>query len=241
MQPNTYDLRGKVAIVTGGGKGLGRTLTQYLLEAGMKVAICSRNRAHIDQAVSEVSAQYADQIFGDTCDIRNAGEVQAFVSAVVQKFGAIHVLINNTGFGKNSLVWETSEEDWDEVMDTNLKGTFLMCKYVIPHMITQKDGYVMNIASQAALHGYTRTGVYCASKFGMLGFGKALQEEVREHGIHVHSINPALIQSHKKPGDSIDTGLLQNEDLGATIVFLLQQPRRVKFDNVGLWGIGFEH
>lgn len=121
-------------------------------------------------------------------------------------------------------------------MDTNVKGTFLMCKNVVPNMIKQKEGYVVNIASQAALNGYANAGVYCASKFAMVGLGKALQEEVREYGIHVHSLNPALIQSQKTPKEKIDSGLIQNDDLADMLVYLLRQPRRLKIDNIGMWG-----
>ncbi|MEE3130938.1 MAG: SDR family oxidoreductase, partial [Pseudomonadota bacterium] len=134
------------------------------------------------------------------------------------------------------LIWETSEKAWDEVMDTNVKGTFLMCKEVVPHMINNKEGYIINIASQAALNGYANAGVYCASKFAMVGLGKALQEEVRPYGIHVHSLNPALIQSQKTKTEKVDDGLIQNEDLGNMVVYLLSQPRRLKIDNIGLWG-----
>ena len=103
-------------------------------------------------------------------------------------------------------------------------------------MIDNKEGYIINIASQAALNGYANAGVYCASKFAMVGLGKALQEEVRPYGIHVHSLNPALIQSQKTETEKVDSGLIQNEDLGKMVVYLLSQPRRLKIDNIGLWG-----
>lgn len=106
-------------------------------------------------------------------------------------------------------------------------------------MIDNCEGYIINIASQAALNGYANAGVYCAPKFAMLGLGKALQEEVRPYGIHVHSLNPALIQSQKTEEEAIDNGLIQNEGLANTITFLLQQPRRLKIDNIGMWGFNY--
>lgn len=145
-------------------------------------------------------------------------------------------IINNSGFGKDTLVWETSEEDWDDVMDTNVKGAFLMSKAVLPKMIENSEGFIINIASQAALNGYANAGVYCASKFAMVGLGKALQEEVKPYGIHVHSLNPALIQSQKTEEEAIDPGLIQNQDLADALLFLLTQPRRLKIDNIGMWG-----
>ena len=233
---DTYALAGKTAIVTGGGKGLGKTLARFLLEAGMNVAICGRTETAVKQTVKQFDVLFPGNIIGQVCDVSKSADVASFARKVKDTFGELHVLINNSGFGKETLIWETSEEDWDEVMDTNVKGAFLLCKEVVPHMINNKEGYIINIASQAALNGYANAGVYCASKFAMVGLGKALQEEVRPYGIHVHSLNPALIQSQKAETEKVDDGLIQNEDLGNMVVYLLSQPRRLKIDNIGLWG-----
>ena len=231
-----YDLSGKVAVVTGGGKGLGKTITEFLLRSGMKVAICGRNESTISSTVDELKSQYQNHVYGAVCDVSDSIQVTEFINQVKQTFGQIHVLINNSGFGKDCVIWQTSEADWDEVMNTNVKGAFLMCKEIVPDMIRHNEGYIVNIASQAALNGYARAAVYCASKFAMLGLGQALQEEIREYNIHVHTLNPALIQSQKGPDDEIETNLIQNEDLANTLLFLLQQPRRLKIDNIGMWG-----
>jgi 3-oxoacyl-[acyl-carrier protein] reductase len=236
MQPDEYSIIDKVAIVTGGGKGLGLTIAQTLLQSGMKVAICGRNQQTISEAVEILSLTYPERIIGEVCDVSDAMSVKRFVSNTGALFGDVNVLINNSGFGKDSLVHETTEADWDDVMDTNVKGAFLMSKACVPAMMNNREGYILNIASQAALNGYAHAGVYCASKFAMVGLGKALQEEVRDYGVHVHSLNPALIQSQKTPDESLDAGLIQNEDLAAMVVYLLQQPRRLKIDNIGLWG-----
>ncbi len=231
-----YQLKDKVAIVTGGGKGLGKAITQFLLEQGMKVAICSRSGDTINDTVAEFNQRYYSNIIGMPCDVSKADDVTAFNTFVIEHFGDIHVLINNSGFGKDTLVWQTSEQAWDDVMETNVKGAFLMSKACLLHMIDNKEGYVLNIASQAAINGYANAGVYCASKFALVGLGKALQEEVREFGIHVHSLNPALIQSQKTLDEAVDKSRIQNADIGRMVVYLLSQPRRLKIDNVGLWG-----
>ena len=200
------------------------------------MAICGRTETAVMQTVEQFDALFPGKVIGQVCDVSKSADVASFVRKVKDTFGELHVLINNSGFGKETLIWETSEKAWDEVMDTNVKGTFLMCKEVVPHMINNKEGYIINIASQAALNGYANAGVYCASKFAMVGLGKALQEEVRPYGIHVHSLNPALIQSQKAETEKVDDGLIQNEDLGNMVVYLLSQPRRLKIDNIGLWG-----
>lgn len=231
-----YELDDKVAIVTGGGKGLGKTITGFLLEQGMKVAICSRTESTISATVNEMSKSFPGKIIGSVCDVADSAQVSEFTSVVQQQFGTVHVLINNSGFGKDTLFWKTSEADWDSVMDTNVKGAFLMSKALLPAMVEDREGYIINIASQAALNGYANAGVYCASKFAMLGLGKALQEEVREFDIHVHTLNPALIQSQKTEKEAVNNSLIQNQDLASMIVYLLSQPRRLKIDNIGMWG-----
>jgi len=231
-----YELAGKVAIVTGGGKNLGKTITEFLLASDMSVAICGRDEAALKSTVAELSKTFPNKIIAQVCDVSNSAQVDNFERFVTAKLGDVHVIINNSGFGKETLVWQTAEDDWDDVMNTNVKGVYLIAKAFLPKMIENKEGYILNIASQAALNGYSNAGVYCASKFAMVGLSKALQEEVREFGIHVHSLNPALIQSKKKPDDIIDSGLIQNEDLARMALYLLQQPRRLKIDNIGLWG-----
>ncbi|WP_218353107.1 SDR family oxidoreductase [Alteromonas lipotrueiana] len=235
MTPTSI-LNNKVAIVTGGAKGLGLTLTESLLAEGMQVAICGREAAALEKEGRQLIADYPNQLFWQACDVSQAEEVDAFIDAVKRRFNSIDVLINNSGFGKQTLVWETSETDWNDVMDTNVKGPFLLARKVVPVMIAQQSGYIVNIASQAALNGYANAGVYCASKFAMVGLAKALQEEVRQYNIHVHSLNPALIQSHRGSDEAIDEGLVQNEDIASTLLFLLKQPRRLKIDNIGMWG-----
>lgn len=235
MTPTSI-LNNKVAIVTGGAKGLGLTLTESLLAEGMQVAICGREVAALEKEGRRLIADYPNQLFWQACDVSQAEEVDAFVDAVKRRFNSIDVLINNSGFGKQTLVWETGEADWDDVMDTNVKGPFLLARKVVPVMIAQQSGYIVNIASQAALNGYANAGVYCASKFAMVGLAKALQEEVRQYNIHVHALNPALIQSHRGSDEAIDEGLVQNEDIASTLLFLLKQPRRLKIDNIGMWG-----
>ncbi len=231
-----YPLENKIAIVTGGGQGLGKTITEYLLAQGMSVAICGRTQSTLTATVAEFNENYPNKIIGKVCDVGNAEQVQAFEEYVSEELGIIHVLINNSGFGKETLVWQTTEADWDDVMNANVKGVYLMARAFLPKMINNKEGYILNIASQAALNGYANAGVYCASKFAMVGLSKALREEVREFGIHVHSLNPALIQSNKKATDSLDSGLIQNEDLARMAIYLLEQPRRLKIDNIGMWG-----
>ena len=134
MTPTSI-LNNKVAIVTGGAKGLGLTLTESLLAEGMQVAICGREAAALEKEGRQLIADYPNQLFWQACDVSQAEEVDAFIDAVKRRFNSIDVLINNSGFGKQTLVWETSETDWNDVMDTNVKGPFLLARKVVPVMI----------------------------------------------------------------------------------------------------------
>lgn len=236
MQSDLYSLTNKVAIVTGGAKNLGLCITRTLLEKGMRVAICGRNQEDLSASLDLLAKDYGNKVWGMACDVSKSKEVERFYIEIEKQFGDVHILVNNSGFGKETLIWKTSEDDWDDVMNTNVKGAFLMSKAVSPTMIKNKEGYIVNIASQAALNGYANAGVYCASKFAMLGLGKALQEELHPYNVHVHSLNPALIQSKRKKEEALDPSLLQNEDIAQMLTYLIQQPRRIKIDNVGLWG-----
>ncbi len=217
-------LQGKTAIITGGGSGIGRAIAVSLLHEGANVVIASRRALALDNAVSIA------------CDVRKKSDVINVANAAKQRFGTIDILVNNTGLGVGSNIVDCSEEDWHKVLDTNLTGTFLMTQAVLPTLIAQHSGYIINIASQAAKHGYPQAGPYCASKFGIIGLSEALQQEVREFGVHVHCLCPGLVQVPPPQNDGeTRQGVLQVEDLAATALFLLKLPRRVNIENIGLF------
>jgi NAD(P)-dependent dehydrogenase (short-subunit alcohol dehydrogenase family) len=210
-------LHGKTAIITGGTSGIGKAIADALRAEGVNVVAASRRTS-------------------PACDVRKKSDVTKLVAHVTERFGHIDILVNNTGIGVGSKIVECSEEDWHRVLDTNLTGTFLMTQAVLPAMIAQRSGYIINIASQAAKHGYPNAGPYCASKFGIIGLSEALQHEVRELGIHVHCLCPGLVQV-PPPGkpDEIRPGVLQVEDLANAALFLLKQSAHVQIENIGLF------
>lgn len=220
----TETLTAKTAIVTGGGSGIGKAIATALLQEGTNVVVASRRALVVEGAVSVA------------CDVRKKADALKVAEVAKQRFGSIDILVNNSGLGVGSKIVDCSEEDWCLVLDTNLTGTFLMTQAVLPAMIEQKSGYIINIASQAAKHGYPNAGPYCASKFGIVGFSEALQHEVREFGIHVHCLCPGLVQVPPPKNESeVRPGVLQVEDLASATLFLLKQPRRVQLENIGLY------
>lgn len=231
-----YTLQNKTAIITGGGSGIGKAIAKALILEGVNVVISSRRIDLLRSVAEELNNYGKGKAVPVECDLRDDGMINNLVGQVNSMFPSIDVLINNSGLGISKLIVDLTIEDWDYVMDTNLKGTFLLTKAVLPKMMEQRSGYIINIASQAAKHGYPEAGVYCASKFGLLGFAEALQQEVREYGIRVNSLCPALVQvPPPATAEEIRTDVLQVEDLAQSVLFLLKQPDRVKFENVGLY------
>lgn len=183
------DIKNKVVIITGGARGIGKSMAELFASEGAKVVICSRNEKELSEAAGEISEKYGE-CKGIKCDVSNSGDVKNFVKEVTDKYFNIDILINNAGLGYFKPLMETSEEDWDTTMDINLKGPFLMCKEVIPHI---KKGIIVNISSGAGKHGFPNFSVYCASKFGLVGFGESIAGELPH--IKVYTLCPGPVET----------------------------------------------
>jgi len=210
-------LNGKVAIVTGAGQGIGREIALCLAREGARIAV-------ID--VTDKAFTVADEIKllnGDSvaikCDVTNWQEINNMVNDVVGKFGRIDVLVNNAGIrGPRSFITEIKEEEWDEVIAVNLKGPFLVTKAVLPVMIKQKKGKIINISSIAGMiSGLFGALPYSASKAGLVGFTRSLAVEVGSYGINVNAICPGFIATEMslgkvdKGGHTVDFDIFRNE------------------------------
>ena len=193
-----FDLSGKTAIVTGGGKGIGRQMAQGLAQAGANVVVCARNAERCEQAAAELE-QLGVRALGLGCDVRDADQVQAVVGRTVADFGAVDVLVNNAG-----TVWGATPEDmplegWQKVVDVNLTGVFLFSQAAGRAMIDRGGGSIVNIASVAGLHGappeIVNTVVYHATKGGVIAFSRDLAWKWAAHGIRVNAIAPGWFPS----------------------------------------------
>ena len=231
---------GQTAIVTGGGSGIGYAIGAALLAAGANLVITSRNGARLEQAAAQLRQCGRGEVVAITADVRSRDDAQRVAGQTLARFGRIDMLINNSGLGVGDLAIDLSEEHWDLVMNTCAKGSFLFSQAVLPAMQAQRHGVILNIASQAALNGYANASVYCAAKFAVVGFAKALQEEVRPYGIRVHSLCPGLVQvPPPAAGEAPRPGWLQVSDLAEQALFVLSRPPHVHLDNLGSWGLSF--
>ncbi|MDQ2890717.1 MAG: SDR family oxidoreductase [Gemmatimonadota bacterium] len=186
-------LVGKHAIITGGGHGLGRTIAAALARAGARVTIMGRDAAILANTAREISANGVDAI-AISCDVADPAAVASAFGEATETSGAAHVLVNNAGRANSADFTATTLEDWRHTIDVNLTGPFMCSQQVLPAMLRQAAGRIINIASTAALRGYPSLSAYCASKHGLLGLTRSLAAEVARHGVTVNAVCPGYTE-----------------------------------------------
>lgn len=189
-----FDITGKVAIITGGGTGIGRGIALEFAKAGATVVIGSRKQENLDTVAGEIKA-LGGQCLAIATDIRVPEQVDNLVKQTVDKFGRIDILVNNAGASFMCPLEDMTPNGWDTIININLKGTFLCCRAAGKVMIEQKKGKIINIASTAGVNGSARMAHYGAAKAGVINFTKSLAMEWAQHNINVNCIAPGLIET----------------------------------------------
>jgi 3-oxoacyl-[acyl-carrier protein] reductase len=213
----------KVALVTGGSRGIGRAIALRLAELGAAVAICGRNSEALNSAAAELAALKVP-VFTQVADVTREAEVNALVAATQAALGEISILVNNAGIGVFGPTHEKSEEDWDRVLNTNLKSVFLASKAVAPSMISRKTGDIINISSLAGLNAFAGGGIYCASKWGVQGLTACMAEDLRGHGIRVSVICPGSVATEFSGSGPKDASkVLSPEDVAHAVETIVTQ------------------
>ena len=220
------DLTNRVAIVTGGTRGIGRAIAASLVSTGVRVAITARNEKDLTDAVSELNR--TGHSAGYVCDVRDYEQVKSTVARIASDFGGIDILVNNAGVGIFETVESMSVEDFHAVLETNVFGVFYCCHEVIPLMKRRGGGYIINISSLAGANPHARMAAYNASKFGLNGFSEALMQEVRHDDIKVSYIMPGSVNTEfggDSPSDE-NSWQLQPADIAQAVMDLLEYPDR---------------
>ena len=186
-------LKGKVALITGGTEGIGFATAKLFLEEGAKVVITGRSESKGAKAIAKLKRiGVIDFVCGD---VSKAADAKRMVDRVVRKHGRVDVLFNNAGVYIEKLAEDTTEEEWDRVLDINLKGTFLVIKYAIPHMKKQGGGAIINNSSDAGIIGNRSCPAYCASKGAITVMSKAMALDYAKHNIRVNTVNPGIVDT----------------------------------------------
>ena len=222
-------LSGKVAVVTGGNRGIGRGIAQGLAREGATVALTARAAGAAEQAAKEIG----HGAFGMACDVRSLEAVQRLFREVEKRAGGADILVNNAGIGVFGPVADMAPDDWRAVIETNLNGVFYCCHEAIPQMKKRGGGYIFNISSLAGKNPIVNAAAYNASKFGLNGFSEALMMEVRYDGIRVSYLMPGSVATDFGRGarEKMDWAL-QPEDVAEVVLDLLRAPGRALYSRV---------
>ena len=222
-------LDGKVAIVTGGNRGIGRGIVEALHAEGATVVLTARDAGAAAKAAGEVGARAA----GIACDVRDESSVARLFAEVEKLHGGCDVLVNNAGIGIFGPVADTKPEDWRAVIETNLNGVFYCCHAAIPQMKKRGGGYIFNVSSLAGKNAFPNGAAYNASKFGLNGFSEALMQEVRYDHIRVSYLMPGSVATEFGRGSTTKSGwALTPEDVAAVVIDLLRSPARALYSRV---------
>ncbi|AIF68140.1 3-ketoacyl-ACP reductase [Terribacillus saccharophilus] len=229
-------LQGKKAIITGGGRGIGKAIAEALAAEGAHVGLIGRSEEHIKavtENLGEVKTAYA------AADVSNLEDVTAAVNKVKDELGGIDILINNAGIAKFGGFMDLDPEEWKHIIDVNLMGVYNVTRAVLPDLIEQKSGDIINISSTAGQKGAPATSAYSASKFGVLGLTESLAMEVRKHNIRVTALTPSTVATdlafENKLTDGNPEKVMQSEDIAEFVVAQLKLNSRTFIKSAGLW------
>lgn len=184
---------GRVAVVTGASRGIGRAIAEVLAQRGADVVCGDRLEQQAQVTAAEIAAATGRRVSGCRVEVADAQSAQEFIDCAVANFGRVDILVNNAGITRDNLIMRISEQDWDDVLDVNLKGAFNCCKAVIRTMMKQRYGRIINISSVAGLAGNAGQTNYAASKAGLIGFSKSLAKEVGSRNITVNVVAPGFV------------------------------------------------
>ena len=230
----------QVALITGGGTGIGRAFAAVLAESGARaVVIASRREDVLKRTADELNARVgAPRVYPYAFDIRDLGETESLVRHTAERFGAIDVLVNNSGLAVPETVEAITEEGWDKVLETNLRGAMWLVRAALGYMIREDFGDVVNISSQAGKHGYADVPSYCASKFGLLGYAESLRDHARKTGANIRVFNfcPGLVDVDNTGADTPPrAGAIHVRNMARTLLFALSLDRDVVVEDISLY------
>jgi 3-oxoacyl-[acyl-carrier protein] reductase len=232
-------LTDQIALVTGGGTGIGRAFAEALATAGARVVIASRREEVLERTAGELNQKSgSERVFPYACDIRDCVQIDSLIKHIIERWQSLDILINNSGLAVSETVDQISDDGWDKVMETNLRGVMQLVRVALPHMIKNDFGDIVNVSSQAGKHGYADVPSYCASKFGLLGYAEALRDHVRKVGANIRVVNfcPGLVDVDNTASEQMPReGSLHVANLARTLMYVLSLDRNVVLEDINLY------
>lgn len=229
----------QIALVTGGATGIGRAFVEALAGEGARVVIASRRGDLLQRAADELNAAAgAERVFPYAFDVREREACEAVVRHAVERFGSLDVLVNNSGLAVPETIEEITEEGWETVLSTNLKGAMWLVRAALPSMTAQDFGDIVNVSSQAGKHGYADVPSYCASKWGLLGFAESVRDHARKSGANVRVFNfcPGLVDVETAAASAeARPGFVHVANMARTLLYALSLDRNVVVEDINIY------
>lgn len=218
-------LNGKVALITGAGRGIGKAVALTLAQSGCRVVLTARTVSQLEEVQREVESRRGAAV-AIAGDLTRDEDIERLVTESQKRFGMVDILINNAGWGKRASVARASIADWDQTFRLNLRAPMILAQRLLPAMIEKREGAVINIGSVSGKTGEANGAAYSASKFGLIGFTQSLYEEVREHGIKVSVILPGFVDTPLiPPNRQLDRSkMIQADDIAQSVLYILTSP-----------------
>ncbi len=232
-------LQGKTAVVTGASRGIGEATALALGRAGANVVLAARSEIELE-AVAERVAAFGVTALPVAVDVSDADDVTFLRKSALDRFGQVDILVNNAGVGKYGPLSSLTVEDYDWMMDTNMRSSFLCTRAFLPDMVERESGWIVFVASVAGLKGLPHESVYCASKFAQVGFAQAIDYETREKGVKVSVVAPGGVHTHfgigtgRTAGDPQLEEMMDAEDIADAVLFAITQPPKARVFLIGM-------
>lgn len=237
------NLKDKVAVITGASRGIGKAIAMDLASSGVYVILLARNENDLQEVAGSIRRE-GGKASAFNVDITDEAAVSDFLVALSDISNRVDILVNNAGVGSFQPVSETETQAWDQVMDVNVKGTFLMCKHLLPLLKSGKQGHIVSIASDVSKRTFANGAMYCASKYAQDAFCAALRKEVRPFNIKVSVVYPGLVETwfnNNIPGNNDDQLHLNPEDIASSVNYILSAPAHVVIDELMIHPISQEY
>lgn len=232
-------LNNQVAIITGAGKGIGKAIAEALAKEGVHLGLIARTTSDLETLQSELKESYGIKVAVASADISEQAAAEQAVNTLVAELGGVDILINNAGIARFGKLVDMDPKDWERIIQVNLMGTYYMTRSVLPTMIAQNQGNIINIASTAGERGFATGSAYNASKFAVMGLTEAVMQEVRKNNIRVVALTPSTVNTELAVNAGLSIGdedrMMQPEDVAELALATLKLPQRVFVKTAGIW------